>query len=83
MREFALNGMRGLTPNPTKMEDPLLQELLQIVDSGAPKNLGAATCNSCPATVTMEECRESCELLHSCSSFGVRPAEESYLDHPY
>ena len=34
--------MRGLTPNPTKMEDPLLQELLQIADSGAPKNLGSS-----------------------------------------
>ena len=32
------------SPNPTKMEDPLLQELLQIADSEAS---GAASCNSC------------------------------------
>ena len=39
---FTLNGMRGLTPNPTKMEDPLLQELLQIAEAS-----GAVSCNSC------------------------------------
>ena len=34
--------MRGLTPNPTKMEDLLLQELLQIADSEAPGELGSS-----------------------------------------
>ena len=34
--------MRELTPNPTKMEDPLLQELLQIADSEAPRELGTS-----------------------------------------
>jgi len=33
--------MRELTPNPTKMEDPLLQELLQIADYEAPGELGS------------------------------------------
>ena len=37
-----LNGMRGITPNPAKMEDPLLQELLQIADTEAPGELGSS-----------------------------------------
>ena len=34
--------MRWLAPNLTKMEDPLLQELLQIADSEAPGEHGSS-----------------------------------------
>ena len=39
---FTLNVMRRLAPNPMKMEDPLLKELLQIANSEAPGALGSS-----------------------------------------
>ena len=76
--------MRGLTPSPTKMEDPLLQELLQIMILRLLENLGAVSYNSC---------RRHCHngrmwTILWASAFlqflwSVQTAEESYLDYPY
>ena len=63
-----------LTPNSTTIEAPVLQELVQIADIGASKELGSSDFRATPVTaiVTMEACRRSCELLHSLGSFDFQ-----------
>ena len=56
-----------------KMEDLLLQELLQIVDSEAPGELGISDLHLLSQPLSIEERKASCELLHSCGSFEMRP----------
>ena len=77
--------MRGLTPNPTKMEDPLLQELLQIADSEAPAELGSSDLQLLSQPVSqwknVEHPVSFCiPVVHSES---VRTAEEAYLNCPH
>ena len=53
------------------LEGPVLQELVQIANIGASRELGSSDFHATPVTVivTIEECRRSCELLHSLGSF--------------
>ena len=77
-----LNGMRGLVPNPMKMEDPLLQELLQIANSEVPGELGSSDLQHLPQPLSQWKNPVS-SCIPAVPSECVRTAEESYLDRPY
>ena len=80
------SSLNGMWLPPILMEDLLLQELLQIADSEAPGELWSSDLQllAQQLRITMEECGESWELLHSCGfSECIWTAEESYLYHPY
>ena len=75
--------MRGLTPNSTKMEDPLLQELLQSADFEAPGELGSS--NLQLLSQPLSQWKDVEHPVNFCipvvPSESVRTAEEAY--HPY
>ena len=75
--------MRGLTPNPTKMEDPLLQELLQNADSEAPGELGSSDLQL--LSLPLSQWKDVEHPVNFCIPAvplePVRTAEEVY--HPY
>ena len=75
--------MRGLTPNSTKMEDPLLQELLQNADSEAPGELGSSDLQllSLPLSQWKDVEHPVNFCIPAVPSESVRTAEEAY--HPY
>ena len=75
--------MRRLTPNPTKMEDPLLQELLQNADSEAPGELGSSDLQllSLPLSQWKDVEHPVNFCIPAVPSESVRTAEETY--HPY
>ena len=76
--------MRGLTPNPTKMEYPLRQELLQIADSEAPGELGSSDLQllSQPLSQWRDLEHPVSFCIPAAPSECVRTAA-SYLDRPY
>ena len=76
--------MRGLTLNPTKMEDPLLQELLQIADSEAPGELGSSDMQllSQPLSQWKNVEHPASFCIPAVPLEWVR-TEESYLNRPY
>ena len=75
----------GLTPNPMKMEDPLLQELLQNADSEAPGELGSSDLQL--LSLPLSQWKDVEHHVNFCipvvSSESVRTAEEAYLNRPY
>ena len=77
--------MSGLPLNPTKMEDPLLQEVLQIADSEAPREFGSSNLQ-----LLLQSLSQWKNVKHPVGfcipvvlSKCVRTAEESYLECPY
>ena len=73
--------MRGLKPIPTKMEEPLLQELLQIAHSEAPRELGSS--NLPLLSQPLSQWKNPVNYIPAVPSECVRTAEKSYLDRPY
>ena len=73
--------MRGLTPNPTKMEDPLLQELLQNADSEAPGELGSSDLQT--LSLLLSQWKDVEHPVNFCipavPSDSVRTTEEAYV----
>ena len=73
--------MRGLKPIPTKMEEPLLQELLQIAHSEAPRELGSSDLPL--LSQPLSQWKNLVNYIPAVPSECVRTAEKSYLDRPY
>ena len=73
--------MRGLKPIPTKMEEPLPQELLQIAHSEAPRELGSS--NLPLLSQPLSQWKNPVNYIPAVPSECVRTAEKSYLDRPY
>ena len=81
---FTLNGMRRLTPNPTKMEDPLLQELLQITDSEAPGELVSNLQLLAQPSSQWKNVQHPVSFcIPAIPLECIRTAAESHLDRPY
>ena len=82
---FTLNGICGLTPNPTKLEDPLLQELLQFPDSEAPGELGSSDLQllSQPLSQWKDVEHPVSFCIPAVPLECVQAAEELYLDRPH
>ncbi len=82
---FTLNGIRGLTPNPTKMEDPLLQELLQIAYFETYGELGSSKLQLLSQALSQWKNVEYpvSFCIPAVPSECVQTAEESYLNRPY
>ena len=82
---FMLNGMRRLAPNPTKMEEPLLKEVVQIANSEAPGEL-----RSSDLQLLLQPLSQWKDVEHPVSFCipavpleCVQTAEELYLDRPH
>ena len=73
--------MRGLKPIPTKMEEPLLQELLQIAHSEAPRELGSSDLPL--LSQPLSQWKNPVNYIPAVPSECVQTAEKSYLDRPY
>ena len=82
---ITLNGMREFVPNPTKMEDPLLQELLQIANYETPAEFGSSDLQ-----FLLQPLSQWKDVEHPVSFCipavpleCVQTAEELYLDRPH